>query len=327
MKSSRSFVRRVLALFVLLAGCSEAAPPKSLSSAPCQSPPTIDGVISEDEWRDAPVQAIEIGMIRIEPFATEKRPCELRVMNSANALYVSLKVPDQTVDNSLAPLTLDAAILAFCQGDQVKARDDRKVIAQGIYRDKFVSEPGKGDGDDARQDGRGAMGREKGICTFEWALPLDSGDKDDLRTRPGDSFRFNVVYFDALQVPMTKTRMGGVYGLHLDKADDWATLQLAANVKDDGGAAFQNPSWVKALAGRLKSVNPSRLRVISEVLMPGSSPPTAKVLVSFTYRDAQGKEKEGKAKIFLPESIHAPERHQASPVLCRGLRAARRARA
>ena len=128
---------------------------------------------------------------------------------------------------------------------------------------------------------------------------------DDLRSRPGDSFRFNVVYFDAFQVPMTKTRMGGVFGLHLDKADDWATLRLAANVKDDGGAAFQSPAWVKALTGRLKSVNPSRLRVISETLVPGSSPPTAKAVVSFTYRDPQGKEQEAKAKIFLPESIHA----------------------
>ena len=136
-------------LIVFLPGCSQAAPPKPLASAPCQSPPTIDGVIRADEWRDAPVHDIELGMIRIEPFATEKRPCELRVMNSVNALYVSLKVPDQTIDNSLAPLMLDAAILAFCQGDQVKARDDRKVITQGIYRDKFVNAPGKDDGDDA----------------------------------------------------------------------------------------------------------------------------------------------------------------------------------
>ncbi len=85
------------------------------------------------------------------------------------------------------------------------------------------------------------MSRKNGVCTFEWALPLDSGDKDDLRARPGDSFRFNVVYFDALQAPMTRTRMGGVYGLHLDKADEWATLRLAANVKDDGGASLSSP--------------------------------------------------------------------------------------
>ena len=53
----------------------------------------------------------------------------------------------------------------------MRARDDRKVIAQGLYRDKFVEAPGKGDGDDAHQDGRGAMTRDKGMCVFEWATP------------------------------------------------------------------------------------------------------------------------------------------------------------
>ena len=55
-------------------------------------------------------------------------------MNSANALYVALRVPDQTFDNGLAPLMFDAAILALCQGDQVKAGDDCKVIALGVPR-------------------------------------------------------------------------------------------------------------------------------------------------------------------------------------------------
>ena len=132
----------------------DAALPKTLDSAPCRSAPTIDGVIDAQEWRDAPVHAFAMSMIRIDPPATETRPCELRVMNSAGALYVALTVPDQTMDSSLAPLMLDAAILGFCRGDAVRARDDRKVIAQGIYRDKFVEAPGKGDGDDAHQDGR-----------------------------------------------------------------------------------------------------------------------------------------------------------------------------
>jgi hypothetical protein len=114
-----------------------------------------------------------------------------------------------------------------------------------------------------------------------------------------------VAYFDALQLLMTKTRMGGVYCVQLDNANGWGTLRLAANVKDDGGTAFQSPAWVKALAERLKKVSPARLRVTSETLIPGSSPPTAKVLVSFTYRDQEGKEKEAKAKIYLPESIPA----------------------
>jgi hypothetical protein len=304
MKSSFRTAGIALGLMVFFQGCSRAAPPKPLDSALCQSAPTIDGVIGADEWRDAPVIAFELTMIRLDPAATEKRPCELRVMNSANALYVALKVPDQTIDNSLAPLMLDAAIIGFCQGDRVKAHDDRKAIAQGIYRDKYVAAPGKGDDDDARQDGRGVMSRDKGVSSFEWAIPLDSGDNDDLRTKPGDSFRFNVAYFDALQLPMTKTRMGGFHGLHLDNADEWGILRLAANVKNDGGTAFQAPAWVKALGARLKSVSPSRVHVTSAELVSGSSPPTAKVFVSFTYRDPQGNAKEAQAKLFVPESVH-----------------------
>ena len=150
------------------------------------------------------------------------------------------------------------------------------------------------------------MTRNKGICTFEWALPLDSGDKDDLSAKPGDSFRFNVCYFDALQLPLTKTRMGGGFGVHLDKADEWGTLRLAANVLDDGGTAFQNPAWVKAIAERLKRFGP-RPGVTSETLIPGSTPAAARVHVSYTYRDHEGKEKEAKAKLYLPDVIHAPE--------------------
>ena len=38
---------------------------------------------------------------------------------------------------------------------------------------------------------------------------------------------------------------------------------------------------------------------------PSLKPPTAKVQVSFTYRDEKGDEKEAKGKLYLTESIHA----------------------
>ena len=117
---------RFLLGFALVIGCTPGSHaddlPKTIDSAACKTAPTIDGVIHADEWREAPVHAFELSMIRIDPPATEKRSCELRVMNSANALYVALRVPDETVDNTLSPLLLDAAILGFCQGEQVRAR-------------------------------------------------------------------------------------------------------------------------------------------------------------------------------------------------------------
>ena len=274
-----------------------------MESAPCEVALLIDGVIHDAEWRAAAKHKFRLSMVRIDPPATEVRTCELRVMNSANAIYVAFRVPDETVDNSISPLSLDAAILAFAQGEQVRPRDDRKLIAEGIYRDKHVAASGKGDDDDPRQDGRGAMTREKGFCVFEWAVPLDSGDDDDLRTGPGKSFRFNLAYFDALQLPLPKSRIGGIYGVQLDRSDGWGSLRLAANVANDGGTAFASPPWVRALVPFLSTASDKRLRATDASLVPASTPRTAKVLVSFTFRDTRGEEKEAKAKIFLPESI------------------------
>ena len=159
------------------------------------------------------------------------------------------------------------------RASRCRARDDRKLIAHAIYRDKHVAAPGKGDDDDPHQDGRGAMIRDNGVCSFEWAIPLDSGDSDDLRAKPGESFRFNIAYFDAFQLPLTKTRMGGIYGVHLDRADAWGTLRLASSVKDDGGTAFEAPPWVRAMARKVATASGSRLRVEGATLMPASSPP------------------------------------------------------
>jgi hypothetical protein len=143
----------VFFLLDFLASCSRAELPKAIDAAPCGKAPTIDGLIVPAEWREASVHAFELGVVRIDPPATETRSAELRVMNSGNALYVALAVPDQTVNSTLSPLEIDAAILAFCQGEKVRARDDRRLIAHGLYRDKFVTAPGKGEGDDAHQDG------------------------------------------------------------------------------------------------------------------------------------------------------------------------------
>ena len=115
MKTSLASFGAVFPLVALLASCSGADLPKAIDSAPCGSAPMIDGVIGADEWRDATLHVLDLSMIRIDPPVTESRRCELRIMNSANALYVALKVPDQSVDNSLSPLMLDAAILGFCR--------------------------------------------------------------------------------------------------------------------------------------------------------------------------------------------------------------------
>ena len=293
---------RCLTLALLIPASLFADPlPKSIPSAACKTPPTIDGVIAADEWKDAKAIAFDMDMAGLNPASKGTRRCELRVMNSANALYVAFRVPDEVVNASINPIDIDFAILAFCRGEKLQAGDDRKVIAPGMYADKHFVEANK-DGDDKLKDGRGTVGHEKGMYSFEWAIVLDSRDAQDLRAMPGESVRFNLGYFDRFRADLKDTQVGGTYGAELNKADAWGKIDLAAKVENDGGAAFRGPAWV---AGLFKSFRgpASRLRLTDSSLIPGVPRPIAKALVSFKYRGPNGMEKDAHATVYLPASV------------------------
>ncbi len=291
-----------LAVSSILPQCpaQDRTPPKSLDSSPCLTPPQIDGKISEGEWKDAKVYTWDIPFLRIDPAMTATRAVEVRVMNSAKALYVALTAPDDTIDESLSPIQLDSAMLAISTNSKSLAGSDRKVIAKGLYRDKHMLPDGKNDADDPQQDGLGATSRKDGKITFEWALKLDSGDKLDLQTKPGDTLRFNIAYFDALQLPLTKTIMGGVYGPVLDKVDAWGSLKLAKDVKEDSGATFRGPAWADEVAKALNELAPARFKVTSTAVVPGSQPAAVMASIAFSYNDPQGKPAQAKARIYFP---------------------------
>jgi hypothetical protein len=272
--------------------------PQKIPSVPCATPPTIDGSIGSAEWRAATHLAFDMEMVAANPPGKATRACELWVMNSANALYVAFRVPDDTLNASLNPLDYDLAILAFCRDKQLQSGDDRKVIAPGLYADKHFVGPGK-DADDKTKNGRGAVGHEKGFYEFEWAVELDSGDAEDLKTKPGDAVKFNLAYMDGFKFDAKGTQVGGLFGADLDHADRWGTFELAGEVKDDGGAAFKGPAWAETYVKGLET----RLRVADSAWVPGIPRPVARVNVTFTYHDPQGKDKEGKAALYLPAAV------------------------
>lgn len=212
--------------------------PRTIASPPCTKAPVVDGVFGPDEWKEAAVFRFEMPMFEFKPFAMRgPRAAELRVMNSANALHIALRVPNAVSHASLIPLELDMAILAFSRSEAVTVGDDRKAIAPGLFRDKYVSAPGQSE-DDPQQDGRGATGYVDGCYTFEWSVPLGAEDRNDLRASPGDAIRFNIAFFDRFSADFKQTQAGGLFGPDLDKAVAWGTMRLAATATNDGGPAL-----------------------------------------------------------------------------------------
>lgn len=299
---TRKLIWTMFLIVTLAATFANAAEfPKNLTSAPCQLPPTIDGQIDAEEWKPAAVVEFDLPVLNIKTQKFTTRTCQWRAMNSANGLYIAARIPDTTQNKSLTPLDFDLASLAFCQGDELVAGDDRKVVAPGIYIDKHFLSKGK-EADDARTDGKGAMQHDQaaGVYTMEWAIPLNSTDKQDILAKPGDRLRFNLAYIDAFQFDLKETQMGTVYAGGLDVAKDWGTLQLADDVQDDGGAAFRGPEWIRHIFEAFPTAPANRLRVVESSLLPSLRAPVAKVLVEYNYRDPRGNEATGKAKLYLP---------------------------
>ena len=95
----------------LLSGVVPAEPlAKSVASAPCKTPPTIDGRIGVDEWRDAKVFDFDMEMVGVNPPVKAKRACQLWLMNSANAHY-------RDTHHGRLPISLTLSILrGLCLG-------------------------------------------------------------------------------------------------------------------------------------------------------------------------------------------------------------------
>lgn len=294
-----------LMIAVLLPGAAivqAAELPKNIGSAACRQAPTIDGVIGDGEWQESRPIEFEMPFLQVNPQELSKRTCQLRVMNSANGLYVLLTVPDETLNKSLNPFDIDFAMLAFSRGAELAAGDDRKVVGPGIYVDKHVTTPGK-DADDKLQHGKGAMTHATGTYTIEWAIPLDSGDDEDVRAKPGDELRFNLAYFDAFRPELKGTKIGAAYQGGLDHAANWGILQLARDVGPDDGAAFKGPEWVARLFQEFRSTPAQRLRLVESVVVKQGPDGVVKAVVEYPYRDAKGQPAVGKGKLFLPAGL------------------------
>ena len=104
MKPCASLLAFVAILGTVASQSPAAELPKVIAAAACLKPPTIDGVLGDDEWKDAQTIEFDMAVLNVKTQKLGKRDCTLRLMNSANGLYVALTVPDETANKTLSPV-------------------------------------------------------------------------------------------------------------------------------------------------------------------------------------------------------------------------------
>ena len=85
---------------------------------------------------------------------------------------------------------------------------------------------------------------------------------------------------------------------------NWGTLQLATEVPDDGGRVFQGPAWVASAIEESVDRHPGAA-AIHRTPHSVAGPPnqSQKRWWSTPYLDTQGRDKVGKAKLYLPATV------------------------
>lgn len=320
--------RAVTAAVALAAGalCLQAGwcqaqgqPGPTIRSAPCTQAPRIDGRFRPGEWAGATRYAFEMVMHRVDGTA-KPRPAVLYVMNSAENLYLALRVPDASREASLNPVNTDLMVLAFCKGAALAAGDDRKVLIPGVYADKHVVTPARAgvaakDADDKVANGKGAMAWAKGEWTAEYGLPLNSGDGEDLAAAPGDRVRFNLLFADNFAPDLKGTEYGGVFTATADDAKGWGYLALATDVGKEKPAP--DPAWLVKLFPYTGEPDECahRLRRVEATEIPVGDDFGGQVTCQFLCHTTEGKTETAQARIFVPPVLRRDPKARV-PLMC-----------
>ncbi len=167
---------------------------------------TIDGVIDQVEWSATTVQTITIAN---PGTTTTPLTATLRVMNSANSLYLGFTVADDefTTVGQYLPAG-DSVLVVFDNdhsGDLFATDDDVLLVSAGsppFSDNHIVGTPVPTTNhedtiDGGSTDGAGAASRISNWNHFEVQHPLCSGDALDFCLQPGATVGFRLEYNDA----------------------------------------------------------------------------------------------------------------------------------
>jgi dipeptidyl aminopeptidase/acylaminoacyl peptidase len=169
-------------------------------------------------------------------------PADLYLMNDQKNLYLGARIYGVEYNNpNVSGRGFDLITVFFDSNNNgtYELDEDEKLLLtiqpnidaaqRGQYADLHVVPDGENNAD-PHIDGIGRIvhtnPRDIGDYTIEYAIPLNSGDPDDISTDMSGQLRFNLLWAMRLGVEGVSAEAGGLFGLEFTNASNWGVVQL-----------------------------------------------------------------------------------------------------
>lgn len=160
--------------------------------------PTIDGVISSDEWGEASLTTIFQFPTGTDYFVDDNHTVNVYIMNDKKNLYIGITLDNEDYNTSDSYDEMSIYFDSDHDGIHDGSEDSKSISDLDEYEDFNSNADGSGTSDGSR-DGRGKAthsNHEIGTYSYEFEIPLDSGDKNDISVSPGDSLGIFIEFYE-----------------------------------------------------------------------------------------------------------------------------------
>ncbi|MFX1286403.1 MAG: hypothetical protein ACFFB5_22400 [Promethearchaeota archaeon] len=159
-------------------------------------PPTIDGIFTQDEWKD-PVITKTLEYYNSDTKADESHLMEVSFVNDDQDLYLGIIIRDEDFETSETG-GVDVIEVYFDDDNDgtIKSKDDIHNFWNLEYGDWHFETGGRWS-EDSQKNGIGVdthSNQAIGDYIYEFQIPLDSGDEQDISVQPGDTLGIKILY-------------------------------------------------------------------------------------------------------------------------------------
>lgn len=214
----------------------------SVTSTFTANPPTIDGVFNETQWTAASPVTIQFTS------SAATYDASIGALNSENSLFLYVQIFNATYNaSSVNEWALKLDFHYNNTGANDSFADSKKIETWVGYRDWYRN--GTTTRTDSHQDGEGRWshdpGEGYGNYTFEFGIPLSSGDPLDLNATVDDILNFQLFLLNGNQSRKTLLGTWPQYGeqdaafadLHLAKSSEQTSGSEEASSESQGSSA------------------------------------------------------------------------------------------